>query len=105
MKVKKAIIITVSILVILALIVGINVLVINKFKNQNKEISDTPVNTQVGGTEYMNENNNINIDNSYNIEDNNQNVSTVYMTTNISSEGLMKIYQELSWQPTRKSSS
>lgn len=105
MKVKKAILITVSILVILALIVGINVLVINKLKNQNKEISDTHVNTQVGGTEYMNENNNINIDNSNNIEDNNQNISTVYMTTDISSEGLMKIYQELDWQPTRKSSS
>lgn len=104
MKVKKPIIITVSILVILMLIIGINILVVNRFGNQNKTNSDAYINTQVGNTEYINENNSTNVDNINNNENNNQNTSTVYMTTDISRYGLMKIYEKLNWRPTRKSS-
>lgn len=93
MNIKNIAIIAISIIFIAVVIIGINLLVSNKLGNQDK----TNSNNQIDNTENLNENAILN---------NNENItgesSIVYMTTDISSSGLMKIYEKLNWTPTGK---
>lgn len=101
MKTKNMIIIVIFILIIIALIIGINMFVVNIFGNQNQIGSNEHANTQIGDVEYIDENNN----NQVISENNSENSSIVYMTTDISSNGLIKVYEALNWNQARKSSS
>ncbi len=91
---KKLIIV----LVIIAIIIIAIIIIFNLLNNNNKDIAstNTHVNTNVN-TANNTDANQLNQEGT-----NNGDASTVYFTSDISSEGLMKIYIELQIQTTRK---
>lgn len=84
MNKKKVIRIVVTVIIIVLIILAINFVLFNILREEN-ESNDSHTNT--------NQTNNENTDGD---------VATVYMTTDISSEALMNIYEALAWQPEGK---
>ena len=85
---KKGLVVIGSILLIIIIVVCINIYVTTMTTNNNeRDVTDTHVNTQVDTT---NSANNANEDGDY---------STVYFTSDISSTGLMNIYNMLDFTP------
>src|SRR5690625_3519805 len=87
-KMKKGLVVIGSILLIIIIVVCINIYVTTMTTNNNeRDVTDTHINTQVDTT---NSANNANEDGDY---------STVYFTSDISSTGLMNIYNMLDFTP------
>lgn len=97
---KKVIII----LVIVAIIIIANVLIFN-LSNNNEQVgsTNTHVNTNINRINNENETDTTSGENEVNqveqATNNNTDYSTVYFTSNISSDGLMNIYQALGFEP------
>ncbi len=96
-KKKKIMIGVITVIVIILLIVAINIIVTNVLGEEERTNTASVENTRVNGET----DNTANVSTSANTTDNqsDEDVSTVYFTSNISSEGLMNIYHTLGFEP------
>lgn len=83
--------ISITVIIIIALIINFVVFNMVEKAEESQEVAESHgiINTNI--------NNNINTD--FNVDTSSENVSIVYMTDDISSEGLMEIYKALEWTP------
>lgn len=98
-KVRNGVIIGI---IIVALLIVVSVVVVNLLGRNNKNNLQGYSNTRVDDTTIATNNENESESNNSVVDSNNSNtnVSTVYMTTDISPEGLMKVYEQLGFTPT-----
>ncbi len=98
-KVRNGVIM--GVLIIILLIV-VSVVVVNLLGKNNKDNLQGYANSKVNDTMIVTNNENKSENNNSVMDTNNSNTdaSTVYMTKNISPEGLMKVYQQLGFEPT-----
>ena len=99
MQNKVIIGIIIVILLIVVSVVAVNIL--GKDNKDNKDNLQNYANTKVEETTIVADEEENSSENNSNVEENTSSgVSTVYMTKNISPEGLMKVYEQLGFTPT-----
>ena len=88
-------------IIIVILLIVVSVVAVNILGKDNKDNLQNYANTKVEETTIVADEEENSSENNSNVEENTSSgVSTVYMTTDISPEGLMKVYEQLGFTPT-----